>query len=76
LEYRLNTGSYPPSLAALFPTFAPVDDSGRPRPEPPVDPVTGSPYEYAPVGGGAEYVLTTVLSNERRFEGFPHKTPS
>jgi hypothetical protein len=76
LSYRIAEGSYPPSIEALFPTYSPIDSSGKPHVDPPVDPITHAKYQYAPVSGGREYEIGTVLSNGSRFEGFPHHSPS
>lgn len=74
LQYRLAEGLYPESLSALFPKYAAAGVAGPSRP--PTDPETGHAYHYAPLAGGREYEIAASLSNGRRFEGFPHRTPA
>ena len=55
-RYRLNVGSYPPSLDDLFPTYAPTDQDGQLLTAPPEG------YAYTQTGNGAGYNLTVTLS--------------
>lgn len=65
-RYRAAKGRYPPTLAALFPDFAPVAD-GKPLSEPPTDPITRRPYDYQVSADGLTYRLSTTMSSGKAY---------
>jgi hypothetical protein len=57
-RYRAALGSYPASLDALFPSYAPIGQDGRPMSGPPA---AADGYAYA--GGGSSYRLSVPLAS-------------
>jgi hypothetical protein len=73
-RYWAGSGRYPDTLAALFPTWAPLGPDGQPLASPPLDPETRAPYAYSAVRGGLDYRLSARLSNGHTYTGSPHAT--
>ena len=57
-RYRAALGSYPRSLDALFPSYAPIGQDGRPMSGPPA-----AADGYAYTGGGSHYRLSVLLAS-------------
>jgi hypothetical protein len=66
-RYRKAKGHYPATLDALFPNFAPSDDSGHPLQSPPTDPATHHPYDYQPSSDGTSFRLTGIMDSGARY---------
>jgi hypothetical protein len=66
-QYRKANGRFPPTLADLFPSFAPADVNGQPLAAPPVDPVTRQPYTYLVASDGSNYQLSATLESGRQY---------
>lgn len=65
-RYRAATGSYPASLDALFPTYAPIGQDGKPMSGPPA-----AADGYAYTGGGTGYQLSVRLASGMKYQVGP-----
>lgn len=72
--YRVANKRYPPTLAALFPTYAPKEGNTK-LTEPPTDPETHRPYDYQPSADGATYHIAATLSSGKQYTGIIIDSP-
>jgi len=67
-KYHSATRQYPPTLASLFPKYAPVEGGNALLSEP-LDPQTHHPYTYSISTNGASYRISAILSSGKQYSG-------